>query len=60
MSYRYVWNYLQKIEKAVGESVVETFRSAQAELQAIFSFSKRWNILLVAYETGDTKWMQSS
>lgn len=29
MSYRYVWNYLQKIEKAVGEPVVETFRGGK-------------------------------
>lgn len=24
MSYRYVWNYLQKIQKAIGEPIVET------------------------------------
>jgi molybdate transport system regulatory protein len=24
MSYRYVWNYIQKIEKALGEPIVET------------------------------------
>ena len=30
MSYRYVWNYLQKIEKAVGEPVVETFRGGKS------------------------------
>jgi molybdate transport system regulatory protein len=24
MSYRYVWNYIQKIERAIGESIVET------------------------------------
>ena len=29
MSYRYVWNYLQKIQKAVGEPVVETFRGGK-------------------------------
>ena len=29
MSYRYVWNYLQKIEKTVGEPVVETFRGGK-------------------------------
>lgn len=30
MSYRYVWNYLQKIEKAIGEPVVETFRGGKS------------------------------
>lgn len=30
MSYRYVWNYLQKIEKAVGEPVMETFRGGKS------------------------------
>ncbi|HVP16822.1 MAG TPA: TOBE domain-containing protein [candidate division Zixibacteria bacterium] len=30
MSYRYVWNYLQKIGKAVGEPVVETFRGGKS------------------------------
>ncbi len=30
MSYRYVWNYLQKIEKAIGEPVVETFRGGRS------------------------------
>ncbi len=30
MSYRYVWNYLQKIEKTVGEPVVETFRGGKS------------------------------
>jgi molybdate transport system regulatory protein len=29
MSYRYVWNYLQKIEKSVGEPVIETFRGGK-------------------------------
>jgi molybdate transport system regulatory protein len=29
MSYRYVWNYLQKIEKTVDEPVVETFRGGK-------------------------------
>jgi molybdate transport system regulatory protein len=29
MSYRYVWNYLRKIEKTVGEPVVETFRGGK-------------------------------
>jgi len=29
MSYRYVWNYLQKIEKTAGEPVVETFRGGK-------------------------------
>jgi molybdate transport system regulatory protein len=29
MSYRYVWSYLQKIEKTVGEPVVETFRGGK-------------------------------
>ena len=30
MSYRYVWNYLQKIEKTAGEPVVETFRGGKS------------------------------
>lgn len=30
MSYRYVWNYLQKIEKAIGEPVVETYRGGKS------------------------------
>ena len=29
MSYRYVWNYLQKIQKVVEEPVVETFRGGK-------------------------------
>ncbi|MEM3623089.1 MAG: LysR family transcriptional regulator [Candidatus Bathyarchaeia archaeon] len=29
MSYRYVWSYLQRIEKALGEPVVETFRGGK-------------------------------
>jgi len=29
MSYRYVWNYLQKIEKTLGEPVVETHRGGR-------------------------------
>jgi molybdate transport system regulatory protein len=30
MSYRYVWSYLQKIEKNLGEHVVETFRGGKS------------------------------
>ena len=30
MSYRYVWNYLQKIEKTLGEPVVETYRGGKS------------------------------
>jgi molybdate transport system regulatory protein len=30
MSYRYVWNYLQKIEKALGEPVIETYRGGKS------------------------------
>jgi molybdate transport system regulatory protein len=30
MSYRYVWNYLQKIEKAIDGPVVETFRGGKS------------------------------
>ncbi len=30
MSYRYVWNYLEKIKKAVAEPVVETFRGGRS------------------------------
>ena len=30
MSYRYVWNYLQKIGRTVGEPVVETFRGGKS------------------------------
>jgi molybdate transport system regulatory protein len=29
MSYRYVWNYLEKIEKAIGEPVIETYRGGR-------------------------------
>jgi molybdate transport system regulatory protein len=29
MSYRYVWNYLQRIEKSLGKPVVETFRGGR-------------------------------
>lgn len=29
MSYRYVWNYLQKIEKSVEEPIIETFRGGK-------------------------------
>jgi len=29
MSYRYVWNYVQKIHKAIGETVVETFKGGK-------------------------------
>jgi len=30
MSYRYVWSYLQKIEKALGEPVIETHRGGKS------------------------------
>jgi len=30
MSYRYVWSYLQKIEKTVGKPVVETYRGGKS------------------------------
>jgi molybdate transport system regulatory protein len=30
MSYRYVWNYLQKIQKTVDASIVETFKGGKA------------------------------
>ena len=30
MSYRYVWNYWQKIEKSLGEPVIETFRGGKS------------------------------
>jgi len=30
MSYRYVWNYLQKIEKTISEPIVETFRGGKS------------------------------
>jgi len=30
MSYRYVWSYLQKIEKTLGESVIETYRGGKS------------------------------
>ncbi len=29
MSYRYVWNYIQKIEKAIGEPIVETYKGGK-------------------------------
>jgi len=30
MSYRYVWSYLKKIEKAIGEPVIETYRGGKS------------------------------
>jgi molybdate transport system regulatory protein len=30
MSYRYVWSYLQKIEKTLGESIIETYRGGKS------------------------------
>lgn len=30
MSYRYVWSYLQKMEEAIGEPVVETYRGGKS------------------------------
>ena len=30
MSYRYVWSYLQKIEKTFGESVIKTYRGGKS------------------------------
>jgi molybdate transport system regulatory protein len=30
MSYRYVWNYIQKIEKTIGEPIVETYKGGKA------------------------------
>jgi len=30
MSYRYVWSYLQKIEKTLGESVIEAYRGGKS------------------------------
>lgn len=30
MSYRYVWNYLQKIEKTIDEPVVETYKGGKS------------------------------
>jgi molybdate transport system regulatory protein len=30
MSYRYVWNYLQKIQKAIEEPIVETYKGGKA------------------------------
>jgi len=30
MSYRYVWSYLQKIEKTLGEPVIETYRGGKS------------------------------
>lgn len=29
MSYRYVWNYLKRVEKTLGEPVVETYRGGR-------------------------------
>jgi molybdate transport system regulatory protein len=29
MSYRYVWNYIQKIEKTVGEPIVDTYKGGK-------------------------------
>jgi len=30
MSYRYVWNYIKKIEEALGNPVVQTYRGGKA------------------------------
>jgi molybdate transport system regulatory protein len=30
MSYRYVWNYIQKIHEALGETVVETYKGGKS------------------------------
>ncbi len=30
MSYRYVWSYLKKIEKTIGEPIIETYRGGKA------------------------------
>ena len=30
MSYRYVWSYLQKIEKVLGEPIIETYRGGKS------------------------------
>jgi len=30
MSYRYVWSYLQKIEKTIGEPIMETYRGGKS------------------------------
>jgi molybdate transport system regulatory protein len=30
MSYRYVWNYVRKMERAVGEPIVETYRGGKS------------------------------
>src|SRR4030042_402780 len=30
MSYRYVWNYIQEIHSALGETVVETYKGGKA------------------------------
>jgi len=30
MSYRYLWNYLQKTQKALGEPIVDTFKGGKA------------------------------
>ena len=30
MSYRYVWSYLQKIEKTIGEPIIETYRGGKS------------------------------
>ena len=30
MSYRYIWNYLKKIEKTIGEPIVDTYKGGKA------------------------------
>ena len=30
MSYRYVWNYIKKIEKTIGEPIVETYKGGRS------------------------------
>lgn len=50
MSYRYVWSYLQRIEKALGEPVVETFRGGKLGGGGA-KLTKQGRILLAEYKS---------
>jgi molybdate transport system regulatory protein len=49
MSYRYVWNYLRKIERTIGEPVIETYRGGKSGGGGA-GLTEQGNILLREYE----------
>ncbi len=48
MSYRYVWNYIQKTEKALGEPIVETYKGGKTGGGA--KLTQRGQSLLAEYK----------